>query len=227
MGMKRFLQKRLSRRTYEHLRALVYDVKRFKTRIWQRKKLYSPPSPFIQLGAGARTMSGWVNVDLTGADVNLDFTYGKLPWKNDSVESIVSQHVIEHLKLEDELIPLFREIYRVLRVGGQLWLSTPDMEKICRSYLDHHCLDLYEDRQRRMPEWSLGNIPSQHMMNDFFHQNGEHQNLFDFELLKWALMQAGFQNIQRTNEKNLLDQFPGFPARNDDVQSLYVRTVKE
>ena len=63
---------------------------------------------------------------------------------------IVSQHVIEHLELIDELLPLFSELKRVLRLGGQIWLSCPDMEKICRLYVDGRTRELVEDRTSLM-----------------------------------------------------------------------------
>ncbi|MGB4849608.1 MAG: methyltransferase domain-containing protein [Saprospiraceae bacterium] len=225
--MKKFLKQRISKRTFENLRAIAYDFKRFKTRMFQKKKNGKPLSKNLQLGSGVRQIPGWVNVDLSDADVNLDLTYGLLPWPDASFDNIVSQHVIEHLILEDELISMLTEAQRILTSGGQLWLATPDMRKICQSYLDNNCEVMYEDRVRRMPGWTLNGLPTQHMMNDFFHQQGEHKNLFDFELLKWVLQKSGFKNIQKTSELNLLDRFPGFPERGDDVQALYVLAIKD
>lgn len=204
------------------MRALLYDFKRFKTRLFQQKKNINPSSDKLQLGSGVRKIKGWVNVDLAGSDFNLDLTYGRLPWKDASFESIVSQHVIEHLVLEDELIPLLKEAKRILKPMGELWLATPDLRKISRSYMEYNCADMYDDRVKRMSEWSLQGFPTQHMMNDFFHQQGEHKNLFDYELLKWTLEQAGFTNISQVTEKDLLNRFPGFPERGDDFQALYV-----
>ncbi len=225
--MKSKLRKSLSTRGFENLRALYYDYKRYKTRVFQKKIRMEPTFENVQLGAGVRNVDGWVNVDLSGGDVDLDLTFGKLPWKDTSVQNIVSQHVIEHLVIEDELIPLLREAHRILKPTGELWLATPDLRKICQSYIDNNCKELYDDRVARMPHWSLNGYPIQHMMNDFFHQQGEHKNLFDFELLKWVLEKSGFRNISRVTEKDLLNRFPGFPERGDDIQALYVLAVKD
>ena len=202
-------------------------LRRFKTRLFQKKKYGRPLFKNLQLGSGVRKIPGWINVDLSGSDVNLDLTYSQLPWADESFDNIVSQHVIEHLVLEDELISMLSETHRILAHGGQLWLATPDMRKIIQSYLDNNCEVMYKDRVARMPEWSLNGMPTQHMMNDFFHQQGEHKNLFDFELLQWVLQKSGFKNIQKTTELNLLDRFPGFPERGDDLQALYVLAIKE
>lgn len=223
--MKEWLKNRTSRRQYELLRMLAFEFKRWKCRI-------SAPKSFItdldqlQLGSGDRKLNGWLNVDMIGSDLNLDIADGHLPFKDDQFKVIVSQHVIEHLTLEDELIPLMEESFRCLASSGQIWLSTPDMFKVAKSYVEQNSSDMIKDRQTRLPDWNLGEYPSQHFVNDMFHQGLEHRNLFDFELLEWTLNKVGFHNVTRVEEKDLLGVFPEIPARNDDYQSVYVRATK-
>ena len=224
--MKGYIKSKFSQRSFENLKTASFEYKRITTRWFQKTKKVSAQQPNLQLGAGIRKVDGFVNVDLSGADVNLDLTYKTLPWKNDIFKNIVSQHLIEHLFIKDELIPLLAELHRILEPDGTLWLATPDMEKICLSYINNKCKDLVADRKERMPDWDLEDYPSQHMMNDLFHQEGEHKNLFDFDFLKWILNQSGFQKIEKITEQNLIDQFPDFPRRNDDLQSLYVKAIK-
>lgn len=85
---------------------------------------------------------------------------------------------------------------------------------------------MIEDRQKRLPHWSLNGLPDQHFMNDLFHQELEHRNLFDFDLLKWTLEQAGFTQVERVDEQALQAAYPAFPSRNDDYQSVYVKATK-
>jgi len=224
--MKKWLKERLSIRQFELLRILSYEIKRWRCRIRAPKK-YSTPLEKLHLGCGDRHVSGWLNVDLVDSDVNLDIARGKLPFLNDQFSVIVSQHVVEHLTIEDELIPLLKECYRTMKQNGELWISTPDMEKVARSYIEHQNVDMIKDRQTRKPDWNLKDMPPQQFMNDMFHQQSEHRNLFDFGLLTWTLHQAGFTIIERTDEKTLLTRFPEFPARHDDYQSIYVRALKE
>ena len=40
---------------------------------------------------------------------------------------------------------------------------------------------------------TLGNVPSSHLANHLFHQDGEHVNLFDWPLLRWALVEAAWR----------------------------------
>lgn len=223
--MKNWLKRKLCIRQFEILRMLAYEVKRFKCNLFA-KRHFKTVLTRLHLGCGDRHVDGWLNVDLVGSDFNIDIANGKLPFDDNSFSSIVGQHVIEHLTIEDELVPLLKECNRTLKHGGELWLSTPDMEKLIRSYIEHQNTDMILDRQKRKPEWDLKGMPPQHFMNDIFHQQLEHRNLFDFKLLEWTLQKAGFSNAVHVSEQELLERFPEFPPRNDDYQSLYIKTVK-
>ena len=206
------------------LRRMRFDLHRVRTRLKRfRDRDVVPRWPRVHLGAGSRRVPGWLNVDVRGSDYDLDLASGSLPWRTNSVACVVSEHMIEHLELRTELVPLLSELGRVIRPGGEIWLSCPDIEKVCKSYLDHRMVDLLEDRRTRFPGYSLGGAPTSHMINDLFHQSGQHENLFDFELLEWALTSSGFDDVRRISEADLLARFPEFPERGDDLQSLYVR----
>jgi hypothetical protein len=101
------------------------------------------------------------------------------------------------------------------------------MEKVCRSYLEHKGADLVEDRRSRFPDFSLEHVPVQQMINVYFPQAGEHKNLYDFDLLRWALGQAGLVDCTRVSEQALLSRFPDIPPRSDDFASLYVRAAAD
>lgn len=216
----------LSDRTVAHMQL---DLLRSHARARQRKSSPQPKHRQLHLGCGSRRISGWLNVDLADADECVDLACGSLPWSDSSFTAIVSQHVIEHLELTGELQPLLKEIHRVLHDDGQLWLSCPDLEKACRSYVDCKGADLLSDREaRKAPGVSLGmeGVPTQHFINLLFDQSGEHKNLFDEELLAWALHKAGFLHCKRVLESDLLTRFPDFPSRGDDRQSIYIMATK-
>jgi predicted SAM-dependent methyltransferase len=206
------------------LRRVRFDLRRTRVRLKRRgERDVTPPSRKLHLGSGGRKITGWLNVDVRRSDYDVDLGSGRLPWRSDSFDLVVGQHFIEHLDLHTELLPLLAELNRVIRPDGEIWLSCPDIEKICRSYVDHRMVDLIEDRQRRWPgTYALGEVPSSQMINDLFHQFGQHKNLFDFDLLAWALRSTGFANVRRVDEADLLARAGGFPERGDDRQSLYV-----
>lgn len=213
------------------VRTARFDLLRMKARRRTQKMLNrhltkGPLPDKFHFGCGKRLVDGWLNCDLINSQVDIDLGCGSLPFADESFSAICSQHVIEHLDLVSELEPLTKELLRCSRSGAEIWLSCPDMEKVCRSYLDHKGMDLIEDRRTRLPDFTTGKYPSSFMINNLFHQGGEHRNLFDFDLLKALLDQSGFSNVTRESEETFLLRFPEFPRRNDDLQSLYVRAEK-
>jgi predicted SAM-dependent methyltransferase len=210
----------LSTRT---VRSLKFDLLRFRARLRHQRKQIAPGSSRLHLGCGKRRVSGWLNVDVSGSEYDIDFACGILPWPTGSFDVVVAQQVIEHLDLDTELLPLLSELRRVSRPGAQIWLSTPDIESICESYRQDRGRALEADRKLRWPDFDLRDRPSQHMLNVLFHQGGEHINLFDYDFLRWMLERNGFTNCQRTNEDAFRRIYPEFPERNDDDMSVYVR----
>lgn len=205
---------------------VYFDLLRLRTRMRARLKKKRPISPKLHLACGDRRIPGWLNVDAAGSEFDVDLGAGRLPWGDASFDCVVSQHLIDDLEIESELIPLFREIKRVLKPGGELWLSTPDMEKICRSYLEDGGTKLIADRRSRMPGFNMKGYPDSQYMNVIFFEWGRNQNLFDFPLLNFVLRRAGFEDGRRASERDLLKRFPDFPPRRDDYQSLYVCAAK-
>jgi len=176
----------------------------------------------LHFGCGGRKVEGWLNCDLKNSDVDVDLGCGKLPFHSDHFSVVCSQHVIEHLRLETELEPLFLELNRVMKDNAEIWLSCPDIEKICKAYLADKTQSLIDGRMKRYRIYSTNGYPASYFMNDIFHQDGEHKNLFDFELLAALLEKSGFHKIEKVNEDSFCARFPEFPRRDDDEQSLYV-----
>jgi predicted SAM-dependent methyltransferase len=206
----------------ERTRRLIgVDLIRMKAR--PSRPCAIPTSKKLHFGCGDRKVAGWLNVDLAAGDVSIDLAAGTLPWKDHVFEVAVGQMVISQLDIDRELILFLKELRRTLKQNGVLWVSTPDIEKICRSYLENRCADLVADRQTRFP-YSLRGRPSAQFVSDLFYEFGD-MNHFDFDLLKWCLEKAGFSQVARYNERVLLEEHPDFPPRRDDALALYVRCV--
>jgi predicted SAM-dependent methyltransferase len=202
------------------------DLARSRARIFGPRRFRPPAIPRMHLGSGSRKLPGWLNVDLAGADINIDMTARPFPFPDCAFEAVVSQHLIEHLDIEDEVFPVFREVCRVLKPGGELWLSTPDMEKLCRQYLRDGAEDFYRYVQDRDPLSMPAGVPARFVLNTAFFQRGMHKNLFDLELLTWTLEKCGFSHVTRVTEEDLLRRFPDFPPRNDEIEVLSIRCTK-
>ena len=206
--------------------AMEFDLLRAKARMSTKRTKILPVSTRLHFGCGSRRVKGWLNVDICGSDQDVDLASGFLPWNDAVFETVASQHVIEHLELTTELFPLMRELRRVCRTGAEVWLSCPDLEKVCASYSVDRAKALLEDRDRhRDADAGMDGIPTQHYINLLMTQRGEHKNLFDFEMLQWLLTESGFGQCRRIVEKDFLSRFPEFPKRADDSQTLYVHAV--
>jgi predicted SAM-dependent methyltransferase len=200
---------------------VFFDMRRLVTRV-RRQPLPQPLPARLQLGAGARVVKGWLNCDIAGSQFNIDLATLPLPLPSGHFTDIVSQHVIEHLQYDPQVIDLFFDCFRLLQPGGRITLSCPDMEKLCRAYLEDGCAAIDKGLKRHWPRADLPGFPLQHRLNYYFHQAGQHKNLMDFGMLKWALEHAGFTEVQHVQEADLLAAYPEFPPRRDDFESLYV-----
>lgn len=206
-------------------RSLRFDWLRLRTRLGTRRRV-ATDARRLHFGCGKRRVPGWLNVDVRGSDLDVDLSSGALPFEDAQFDVAVAQQFIEHLDLESELAPLLDELARVVRPGGDLWVSCPDMERVCQSYLADGGDALLRDRQMRWPDFSLGDVPARHMVNVVFHQAGEHINLFDFRLLSWLLDRHGFGDAKRVDEAAFRAAYPEFPIRNDDAFSLFVHAKR-
>ncbi|MEO6231188.1 MAG: methyltransferase domain-containing protein [Ferruginibacter sp.] len=89
----------------------------------------------LHLGSGKNIKNGYINIDAyvvhPGVE-NIDIL--NLPYGDETVDEIISEHVAEHIKFEDEE-KFWKESYRVLKKGGKLICEVPDMEWLCEQFL--------------------------------------------------------------------------------------------
>lgn len=171
----------------------------------------------LNLGCGLAVAKGWLNVDgslnslfapwprfahralykLSGSNryyteeqycsilggntfLHWDLAYG-LPFRDASVDFIFTSHFLEHLFRKDA-VNILREAHRVLRPGGLIRISVPDLA---------HAVEMYAAGKKK-----------EMLENYFFVEDlgsflARHKYMYDFELLKEALAEAGFGNIRR------------------------------
>lgn len=125
---------------------------------WAAQKIFeTKPKHHYDIGSAVKTVgiiSQFVPttmIDIRPIDISLDnlfFIKGSilnLPFRNDSIESISSLCVVEHIGLGrygDVIDPYgsekaIKELKRVLKKGGNLYFSVP-VDKECRVYFNAH-----------------------------------------------------------------------------------------
>lgn len=148
----------------------------------------------LNLGCGSSVKPGWINLDLEpvpGA-IKCDLSKG-IPYPDNSVKVIYSEHMIEHLTFVQGLQHL-TDCYRVLKPGGVIRISTPDMYTLMVNYLEKK-IGYYEE---------VGFSPESpcQLVNQGMRSWG-HQFLYDRGELIDQLINAGF------SEKNIWVLDPG------------------
>lgn len=156
---------------------------------WRAKATLRRPER-ICLGCGNAKLVGWLNVDLAGApDLRLDVRE-PLPFADASARFVYSEHLIEHLELEDALL-LLKECRRILRDDGVLRIATPDLATLVERYRG-----AWRDQEwLAWPEHAFIDTPAR-MLNVAFHAWG-HRHLYDEAELRLRLASAGFANVTR------------------------------
>lgn len=103
-----------------------------------------------------------------------------LPYEDETVQAIYASHVLEHIS-HTKREQVLAEWYRVLKPGGSIMISVPDMKKVAAMYLEgRYDLPLegiwYGDQQ---------------------YEGNEHRAGYDEESLSFHLDKAGFVGISR------------------------------
>lgn len=175
-----------------HAAAYGHLVRRGRVRSYLRQH---GEEPRLHVGAGPHRLPGWLDTDLVSGEVHLDLSR-RLPLRSGSFAYAFAEHLIEHLS-EPAGTSLLAELHRVLRPGGVLRLTTPDLRKV---------IALYEDRNpvigREAYYEYLSSQTGKHyaqpcrMLNDLVRLWG-HRYLYDEEDLAAKCLSAGFVAVTR------------------------------
>lgn len=159
------------------------------------RHLATTAAPALHIGAGPKRLDGWLNTDLIAGDVHLDLER-RLPLPDASLAYAFGEHVIGSLS-EAAAIGLLAELHRVLRPGGVLRLTTPDLEKLIAIYRDENAV-VGRDEYTRFLDEETGKphaTPCQ-VFNDCVRLWGIRYT-YDEEDLTGKLRSAGFTEIER------------------------------
>lgn len=157
--------------------------------------LASEPEPRLHIGAGPQRIEGWLDTDLISGTIYLDLSR-RLPFEDGVFTYAFGEHVIEHLG-QAVGAGLLRELRRVLRPGGVLRLTTPDLQKIIAIYEDRNPVIGREGYVKFLAQETGKRYdrPGQ-MFNDYTRLWG-HQWIYDEQDLTDTLCEAGFREVSR------------------------------
>lgn len=146
----------------------------------------------VHLGSGTNHLPGWINVDIERGlhpDVRADLRAG-FPAPEGSVALIHSEHVFEHLELQDG-IQLFADCRRILRPDGVIRVAMPDLDRLIDAYHgDWQAQPWLQD-----PYYASIDTPT-HMLNYALRAWG-HRYVYSYAELEYRLRKAGFRAIRR------------------------------
>jgi predicted SAM-dependent methyltransferase len=110
-----------------------------------------------------------------------------------SCEEVYASHVFEHLGYNTDLPKALREVIRVLRPGGRLMASVPDLGILCWMFTMPH---FGVEERYHLTRIIFGGQTNPHD----FHVTG-----FNHELLGGALADVGFTRIRRVESFGLFN----------------------
>lgn len=112
----------------------------------------------------------------------------------DSLEEIYASHVLEHFDYAGEIEDVLREWYRVLKPGGKLFVSVPDLETLAQLFLDKQ--NLNEEERFLVVRMIFGG----HMDPYDYHNAGLSEGI-----LRRFLEVAGFDTVTRVEKFQIFD----------------------
>lgn len=151
----------------------------------------------LHLGAGGNILAGWCNTDIVPdikQGVFLDVTK-RFPFHDNTFDYIFTEHTMEHIEIRTG-IRMLKECFRVLKPGGKLRISMPNLAFLIGLYKEEKTeLQLREiKRIVDMVFPDIGIYQDAFVINNFF-KNWGHKFIYDFKLLKLLLEKNGFSNV--------------------------------
>lgn len=175
----------------------------------------------LHWGCGPITPFGWVNSDLypfPGVNPVADILKG-LPFPGDEFDAIVSIHALPEIPFI-HLDAALAELLRVLKPGGILRLSLPDMEKAIQAYLERDI-----DYFFLIPDDRIKSLTGKMIVQLLWY--GQSRSLFTTEFITELLARAGFEDICPCAYRETRSRHPWLTELDDrELESLFVEAKK-
>lgn len=221
---------------------LLYSVVFLRFTRFNRKRLLKESRRLkidrLHVGCGNIVVKNWLNLTYEKREkygkirnvngflwLNYNVTK-KLPFDDHSIQYIAGSHFIEHLDL-NEGIDFFKEAFRVMKKGGVIRVSCPDMEIYVNHYVTRNKKFFEDPLIRRACTFKNAETFGEIFIAKAYDSGGAHKWFYDFESLRHALEKAGFVKVQkRTRLEGLIPDIEKIELADREIETLYVEAVK-
>jgi predicted SAM-dependent methyltransferase len=167
----------------------------------------------LEIGSGPKRRLHFNTLDLyLNTDYPYDLSFG-LPFPDNSIPYIYSEHVLEHFSYS-ELLTIFSECYRTLIPGGTFSISVPNVSNL---FQYHQNTDFLSQVKFSVPQIFNNNLD---IINYMVYLNGQHKYCFDLKNIITFLSNAGFSKIS----ERCYD--PNYDSPNRKDESLFFIAFK-
>ena len=192
----------------------------------------------LHVGCGNVLLKGWLNILYEKRQMygNIDQINGVLrlncnllkPWPvaDSSIHFIAGSHFIEHLDLNDG-IRFLKEAFRVLRPGGVIRLSCPDLEIYANHYVKRDKAFFEHKLIREWCTFKKAVTPGEIFIAKAYDSGGSHKWFYDVDSLKHILESAGFFQVKkRSRIEGAVPDLEAIEPPDRELETLYVEAVK-
>ena len=184
------------------------------------RKLKAAKGHRINIAGGTMAFPGWINVDASpSADIRMDLRKA-LPFADQSVQYLFSEHFCDHLNFPDVIGRFLKDCHRILQPEGVCRFVMHDAEAMMKACVEKN--DGY---------FQVGEIEHPTRMeavNLIFRFNDMHQFMYDFETFSRVLLQAGFTRIKRCpyRHSDHHDLVLDYVNPHREMLSMYIEAMK-
>ncbi len=178
------------------------------------------PVTRLNWGCGPRPAPGWINsdrIEAPGIDLRCDIRDG-LPLPDESIDYAVGVHALQDIPYLD-VVPVLRELRRVLKPGGVLRLVLPDLDRAIRAYVRGDRAYFY------IPDADARTLGGKLVAQITWY--GSTRTPFTYDCIEEMLRRAGFRDVARCGHRETRSPYPEIvELDNRERESLFVEAVK-
>lgn len=192
----------------------------------------------LHVGCGLVHLEGWLNIlyerreeygriKEKGGRLLLNYNLLKTwPIVDNVIAYIAGSHFIEHLDLNHGMVFL-RESFRVMKPGGAIRLSCPDLEIYARNYVEGNTAFFQNKLIREWCAFSKAETPGEILAAKAYDSGGSHKWFYDFASLKHILESAGFRDVKKCQRlEGKVPDLDNIELPQRELETVYVEATK-